>query len=127
VEKAQTARSLCGVCAESKQSMRTPLGHMGECKLLARSSVSSMSCCFQEAVFPSSIKDSMKAIFFRFMLYISALIRMYIWESCKNIFKFSRFPLKGFGRLSLTFLAFESVLVPRFIVSSSSKGEMRGE
>ena len=34
MEKAWTARSLCGVCAESKQSVQTPLGHVGECKLL---------------------------------------------------------------------------------------------
>jgi len=35
--------------------------------------------------------------------------------------------LKGFGRLSLTFFPFESVSVPRFIVSSRSRGEIGGE
>jgi len=35
--------------------------------------------------------------------------------------------LKGFGRLSLTFFPFDSVSVPRFMVSSSSSGEIGGE
>ena len=35
--------------------------------------------------------------------------------------------MNGFGRLSLTFLPFESVSVPRFIVSSRSRGEIGGE
>jgi len=35
--------------------------------------------------------------------------------------------LNGFGRLSLTFLPFESVSVLRFIVSSRSRGEIGGE
>jgi len=45
---------------------------------IALSNVSSMSCCFQEAASPSSIKDSMKAIFFKSVSYVSALIRRYI-------------------------------------------------
>jgi len=47
----------------------------------AQSRISSISCCFQEAASPYSIKDSMKAIFFKFVLYVLALMRMYMCTS----------------------------------------------
>ena len=60
-----------------------------------------MNCYFQEEASPSSMKESMNAIFVMLSLYIFVFTSMYKFTCCKNFFKSSLLPKKSFRRLSL--------------------------